>query len=289
MPRPDVVIVGYLGSLDVHLCRLIWRGVPVVLDQLAFAGDTARDRGIGRPWMVRMLDRVDRWAVAASDIVLVDTEENLGLIVPDDLRRRGLVVAVGAPDAWFRPTAARPDGPLRVVFFGLYTPLQGAPVIGEAMALLADHAIAWTMVGSGQDLEATRRLAGPVSTATWIDWVDAGELPDLVGGHDVCLGIFGAGPKAHRVVPNKVYQGAAAGCAMVTSDTPPQRRAMGDAAVYVPAGDAMALRDALASLAADRSRCGAMRAAARSRAEQEFRPAAVVASLVDRLRLLVAG
>ena len=88
MARPDAVIVGYLGSLDVHLCRLIWRGVPVVLDQLAFAGDTARDRGIGRPWMVRMLDRVDRWAVTAADIVLVDTEENLALI-PDDLRGAG--------------------------------------------------------------------------------------------------------------------------------------------------------------------------------------------------------
>ena len=57
------------------------------------------------------------------------------------------------------------------------------------------------------------------------------EGPALVAGHDVCLGIFGTGVKAQLVVPNKVYQGAAAGCAVVTSDTAPQRRALGENAV----------------------------------------------------------
>ena len=54
----------------------------------------------------------------------------------------------------------------------------------------------------------------------WIDWVDADELPGVVAEHDVCLGIFGTTDKAPRVVPNKVYQGVASGCAVVTSDTP---------------------------------------------------------------------
>ena len=65
----------------------------------------------------------------------------------------------------------------------------------------------------------------------------AAELPALVAGHDVCLGIFGSAAKAARVVPNKVFQGAAAGCALVTSDTPPQRRVLDGAAVLVPPGD----------------------------------------------------
>ena len=73
----------------------------------------------------------------------------------------------------------------------------------------------------------------------------AANLPALVAGHDVCLGIFGTGDKALRVVPNKVFQGAAAGCAIVTSDTAPQRRALGDAAVLVPPGDPEALAAAL--------------------------------------------
>lgn len=279
---PDVVIVGYLGSIDIHLARLLWRRTPLVLDQLTFAGDTARDRGVGRPWIVRSLDRLDRSAVSAADTVVVDTEESLDLI-PSDWRHRGLVVPVGAPESWFSPPKAPRDGPLRVVFFGLYTPLQGATVIGEAMALLRDAPIEWTMIGSGQDLEATRRRAGSVPRATWIDWVDADELPSLVAGHDVCLGIFGTGVKALRVVPNKVYQGAAAGCAVVTSDTPPQRRALGDAGLYVPAGDASALKEMILSLAADRDRCREAGESARHCAETAFRSATVVTPLVERL------
>src|ERR1700729_3727937 len=50
LPAPDVVIVGYLGHFDVHLARLLFRRVPVVLDHLVGASDTGRDRrGGGGP------------------------------------------------------------------------------------------------------------------------------------------------------------------------------------------------------------------------------------------------
>ena len=175
------------------------------------------------------------------------------------------MVAVGAPAAWF--AAARPpptsDGPLRVVFFGLYTPLQGAPVIGAALGVLAGAPVAVTMVGTGQDEAETKAAAAANPAVRWLDWVPAAELPALVAGHDVCLGIFGTGDKALRVVPNKVFQGAAAGCAVVTSDTPPQRRALGDAAVLVPPGDPAALAEALRRLAADRAELARLRAGPR--------------------------
>ena len=113
--------------------------------------------------------------------------------------------------------------------------------------------------------------------------MDPDELPGLVAGHDVCLGLFGTTPKAGRVVPNKVFQGAAAGCAVVTADTPPQRAALGDAAVYVSAGDAGALAAALRELATDRDRLWELRQAAYRRADETFRPAVVVRPLLERL------
>src|SRR6201987_1043682 len=44
--RPDVVVVGYLGHFDVHLARLLYRRgkVPIVLDHLISAANTAKDR-----------------------------------------------------------------------------------------------------------------------------------------------------------------------------------------------------------------------------------------------------
>src|SRR6201993_2373142 len=44
--RPDAVVVGYLGHFDVHLARLLYRRgrVPLVLDHLIRAANTAKDR-----------------------------------------------------------------------------------------------------------------------------------------------------------------------------------------------------------------------------------------------------
>jgi glycosyltransferase involved in cell wall biosynthesis len=104
-----------------------------------------------------------------------------------------------------------------------------------------------------------------------------------VAEHDVCLGIFATSPKGRRVVPNKVYQGAAAGCAIVTSDTAPQRRLLGDDALLVPPGDAAALAGALRDLAADRDTCERWRSAARAAARDRFTPSAIVEPLRRRL------
>ena len=285
LPAPDVVVVGYLGHFDVHLARLIFRRVPVVLDHLVGASDTARDRRLdGGPRQV-LLRMIDSAALRAADIVVVDTEEHLAALPPRH-RQRAVVVPVGAPSGWHaaaRPADQDSSEPLRVVFYGLYTPLQGTPVIGAALGRLAGAPIEVTMIGSGQDEAETKAAAAANPAVRWLDWVPAAELPALVAGHHVCLGIFGTGDKARRVVPNKVFQGAAAGCAVVTSDTPPQRRALADAALLVPPGDAEALAAALLRLAGDRAELVRLRGLAHRLAQQRFTPEAIVAPLVSRL------
>jgi glycosyltransferase involved in cell wall biosynthesis len=113
--------------------------------------------------------------------------------------------------------------------------------------------------------------------------VTAEDLPGVVGAADVCLGIFGTSAKALRVVPNKVFQGAAAGCAIVTSDTGPQRRVLGSAAVLVPPGDPDALAAALRSLAADRTELARLRQESSKLARAEFAAARIAAPLVSCL------
>jgi len=284
IPPVDAIVVGYMGHFDVHLARHRWKHVPVVLDHLTSARETAVDRGVSSRPLLAVLERIDRSALRAADVICVDTEEHLESL-PEDVRGRGVVVPVGAATAWFSPGSS-PHGPLlEVVFFGLYTPLQGALVIGKAIGLLGDRDdIRFTMVGNGQDYLGTRRAAGHGAPVTWLDWVEPEELPSVVARHHVCLGIFGSGPKALRVVPNKVFQGAAAGCAIVTSDTPPQRRALGESAAFVPPGDPGALAEALGALASSRDRLQALRQAAKRRAEDAFRPPAVAAFLRERLR-----
>jgi glycosyltransferase involved in cell wall biosynthesis/SAM-dependent methyltransferase len=301
MPAPDVVVVGYLGHFDVHLARLMFRRAPVVLDHLVGASDTARDRRLdGGPRQI-VLRLIDSAALRAADIVVVDTDEHLAAL-PPRYRSRAVVIPVGAPAAWYeaaRPVPGEqaaaapppsgpqagddPRAPLRVVFYGLYTPLQGTPVIGAALSKIAGAGIEVTMVGGGQDAAQARAAATANPAVRWLDWVPAADLPALVAGHDVCLGIFGTGDKALRVVPNKVFQGAAAGCAIVTSDTPPQRRALGDAAVLVPPGDPGALAAALLRLADDRAGLDRLRHQAHTLARRRFAPGQIVAPLAAKL------
>jgi glycosyltransferase involved in cell wall biosynthesis len=286
MSAPDVVLVGYLGHFDVHLARLLFRRVPVVLDHLVGASDTARDRRLGGIARQALLRTIDAGALRAADIVVVDTEEHLARL-PERHQARAVVVPVGAPSAWHLAAApAQQDDagrPLRVVFYGLYTPLQGASVIGAALGRIAGAPIEVTMIGDGQDKAATMAAAGTSDAVRWLDWVPAAELPALVASHDVCLGIFGAGEKALRVVPNKVFQGAAAGCAIVTSDTPPQRRALAGAGVLVPPGDPDALAAALLRLAGDRTELARLRRQAREVAEEQFIPERIVIPLTRKL------
>ena len=284
LDRPDALVVGYMGHFDVHLGRRLWPRVPLVLDHLVFAADTAADRRIDPGLRTRILKVVDRAAIEAADVPCIDTDEHRELL-PLDSRERAVVVPVGAPSAWFRMPENRPVPPLRVVFFGLYTPLQGAPVIGRAIARLADDGaeIEFTMIGRGQDYAHTRAAAGGAPIARWLEWVDPAELPSRIADHDVCLGIFGTGPKARRVVPNKVFQGAAAGCAIVTSDTLPQRAMLASGAVFVPPGNVASLAAALLGLVEDTGRLSELRRAAHRRAEEAFRPAVVVSPLRQRL------
>lgn len=284
LPKPDAVLVPYLAHFDIHLARRLWPRTPIILDHFLFIGDTARDRGTRSRPLLGAFDRLDRAAVRAADLVIVDTEGHRQLL-PEPQKAGAVVVPVGAPKEWFHKPEPHSAGPVRVIFFGIYTPLQGAPVIGWALRKLeADPAVVRvTMVGRGQEYELTRLGAGTAPAVEWLDWVEYSKLQALVAEQDICLGIFSANAKGMRVVPNKVYQGAAAGCAIVTSDSAAQREALGDAAVFVPPDDPHALTAALRDLVADPARVWSLRQAAYDRAVEAFTPAAVVRPLDERL------
>ncbi|MBL0885877.1 glycosyltransferase [Myceligenerans indicum] len=309
--RPEAVLVGYMGHFDVVLARVLFPRSVVVLDHLIFAGDTAADRGAAG-LRVRLLNVLDRVATSCADLVITDTDEHRAMLPAP---AKGVTVPVGAPATWFdaadRPMADggpsadgqpmadggpsadggdrdqldadAPGGALRLVFFGLYTPLQGAAVIAEAIrdAVASGTDLRVTMIGTGQDLGSAREILAGTSGITWHGWVEPAELPALVARHDVCLGIFSDTPKGLRVVPNKVYQGLAAGCVVVTSDTPPQRRAVGEVAELVPPGDPAALSATLTALTDPARLAEARTRLARGRAS--VRPESVVEPLLTAL------
>ena len=107
--RPDAVLVGYLGHFDVVLARVLFPRTPIVLDHLIFASDTAKDRGLSGGGVVgrlayRLLEGIDRAALAAADVVVLDTDDHRALL-PARARGKEAVVPLGG--SGMRPAEPR--------------------------------------------------------------------------------------------------------------------------------------------------------------------------------------
>lgn len=245
--KPDAILVGYMGHFDVLLAHHVFKGVPIILDHLIFAGDTAKDRG-AQGIKVRMLNKLDRMAIDAATLILLDTREHQSMCAPTDST---MVVPVGASSEWYQAGATHNTSERNgIVFYGLYTPLQGTPIIARAIRELASRGVKApiTLIGNGQDYTRVRQILTGCDNAEFLDWVEPEQLPDLVASHAISLGIFSTTPKGLHVVPNKVYQSLAAGCAVITSGTAPQKRILGDGVMYTIPGDASSLADAIEQL-----------------------------------------
>jgi len=268
-PRPELVVVPYLGQLDaivlLPFARL--RRVPVVLDfPLPLHEAVVVDRGLvgtGNP-TARLLRAVDWLALHAADLVVVLSETRARTIGAEYgvAPERFAVVRLGAETSVFEPApppATRPgnNDRLQVLFYGQFAPMHGLPTVIEAARTLQQEKIDWTIIGTGQDDRHLRHWIETERPAnvTWIDWVPYAELAEKIAAADLCLGLFGTSAKAQVSIPNKVYQAVAVGRAIATLDSDAVRELLpaGSPGVYLvaePTPEALVatLRSALSQL-----------------------------------------
>ena len=245
----DVLVVGYPGHFDLPSAKRAARGRPIVFNPLValadtFVEDRRRFRGGSAP--ARVLERVDRAAFRAADLVVADTEAQAELFRSLGARRVE-VCFVGAEERVFRP-GWKPADDFVALFVGKLIPLHGLETILDAARLAPD--VPFRIVGSGQldDL-----LAARPANVEWIRWIEYERLADELHVCGCALGVFGTSAKAARVIPNKVFQALACGVPVVTADTRAVRELLDErSALLVPPGDAAALAEAVGRLAADR-------------------------------------
>jgi glycosyltransferase involved in cell wall biosynthesis len=292
----DVLLVPEFRHKDMPLARVLAGRRRLVFDPLVSRHDTlVRDWGLhaeGSP-QARWNRRLDRWALSLADLVLCDTwahgalYESLG-VERSRLRR----VLVGAEDVFFAVGPSPAGGPVRIVYLGGFLPLHGTRTVVEAVARLereSDRLPAFEveMVGSGMDWDAARAEAARLGCRrlSFTGGVAYAEAPRVLADAHVVLGAFGTGAKAGRVIPHKVYQGLAAGRAVVTGDGEGIREVF-DPGVHlaaVPRGDAAALAGTLARLIADPQGRTTLACAGRERALAVATPDRIGQSLVAAL------
>ena len=256
LPRHDVVLVGYLGHLDV---LLLWpfarlRRVPVVWDAFLSLYDTVvNDRQLvsARNPLAKILFAWEWLACRAADYVLLDTRAHADYFVSTfgiPPERTGNV-PVGVEPEIFYPGDRKPEnteGPLVILFYGQCIPLHGISTILQAAQAADDLPIHWILIGQGQEEQKIREIlqGNSPKNIEWIPWVPYDQLVEYIWRSDICLGIFGSSGKAGRVIPNKVFQVIACAKPLITRDSPAIRELLGPdmPGVYlVNPGDAEAL------------------------------------------------
>jgi len=291
-------VVGFNGQLDCLLLRWLVRRqpTPILFAPLVTVTETlVDDRNLFAAGSVRarLARTLDRLSLTVATRVVIDAEAHRQYVI-DTFNLPPERVAtwhLGADDEVFKPLPL-PErrGRVHVLFYGTFLPLHGVHTILAAAARLRDQtAIDWLFVGTGPEraaCAAQARAAG-LERMVFHDWVAYDHLGETIAAADICLGIFGVTPKARMVVPNKVFQAAMVGRAVITADTPAVREifAHGETAWLCPPGDAAALADGIATLTADAAlrqrlgrQAGALMAERFSAAEQGRRLAEILSA-----------
>lgn len=298
LPRIDLVHVPCFRQRDIAAAHRYARrrSLPLLFDPLISAYDKQVFERDKFPEHSTRAGRLRNWESSLfghADAVLADTTEHARFFadtlgVPGD---RLHVVFVGAEEALFKPETPphAPNDPLEVLFYGSFIPLQGPEMIVEAARLYNGPPVRWVLLGNGPlRAECERRTAG-LSNVVFENWVPYEQLPDRIRRADILLGVFGATPKAQRVIPNKVFQALGCGKPLVTCRAPAYPAGLleleNSGIRWVPAGDGEALARAVAELAAQPQQLATLGAQARTRYEQFF----AAERVKEQLRSALAG
>jgi glycosyltransferase involved in cell wall biosynthesis len=207
----------------------------------------------------RALRSVESRAYQIADMIIVDTDLNSRYFVETFGLAASKVMALplSIDETIFRLNPYRPHGDTcTVLFIGTFVPLQGVDVIAQAAVALASRRdIRFRLIGSGQTAKAVEHIltSHPSANVEWVaQWIDGETLADEIRRADICLGIFGSGPKTQRVWPLKNYAYMAIGRAIITGDTLQAKHLLqhADSAPFltVPPGDPSALASTILEL-----------------------------------------
>jgi len=233
---------------DVVLAR--WRvaapGVPLVYTHHFTVS-------LGAGWLqplCRGYERLTTWLARAATVVVTSTPSYRVLVCggpPCDCRviPWGVDFVDGGP----RPPRPTPGaGPLRVLLVGQLRRYKGHDVaIGAVRGL---DRVELTIVGSGPRRAELEAATADVPNISMLSGVDDAALADLYAHHDVVLLPAVNRSEAFGIA---LLEGMAAGCVPVASDLPGVCDIAGSAGRLFPAGDSVALRSVLSSLAEDES------------------------------------
>ncbi len=255
----DLIFVGFAPQLVVPFFRRLRKRELAVdffislYDTLVWDRRKIRD---GSP-AARFLKRIDQKTLAAADYVVTDTKAH-GAYFAKELGadpKKERILYLEADGSVYYPRSQKKNGGKKdkfvVLYFGSVLPLQGVPVILEAVGLLKKREdIFFTIIGPLGD-----RMEKPENpNAEYVPWLSQEDLAERVAGADLCLaGHFdGSIEKARRTIPGKAYIYRAMGKPMILGENAANRELFDEEdgkTCFVEMGNPEALAAKIESLA----------------------------------------
>lgn len=226
MIRPDLIWIPCFRQRDLTAAKRYARlhHIPVLFDPLISAYDKRvyeRQKITPDSRQAKHLKKWETKLFQKADLVLADTEAHAQYFskelktAPQNIH----TVPVGAEEALFQPQPAPSSKQrLEVLFYGSFIPLQGTKIIIDAARLVPEAD--WILLGDGKLKNKRQEESQSLPHVRFETWIPYDKLADRIGQADILLGIFGATPKAQRVIPNKFYQTIACARPLITMDAP---------------------------------------------------------------------
>jgi phosphatidyl-myo-inositol alpha-mannosyltransferase len=213
----------------------------------------------------------------------VDLHQYVGRLRP----LNGAEAVVASPDVSVEP----PSAPLTIVFVGRHEERKGLVVLLEAFERLRREATSaglrgarLNVVGEGPATIRLKERFGADDAVNWLGAVDDAEKARQLASADVFVA-----PSLHGESFGVVLlEAMAAGTPVIASDLPGYRLAAGEAARFVPPGDATALATGLVAVLGDAGERDRLRALAAERVSA-YSMEEIAGRYVKRYEALIGG
>ncbi len=177
------------------------------------------------------------------------------------------VIRCGIDLDFFEMQPTREADPPRVLFVGRLDPVKGVSVLLAAVRLLVERGVRFEVdiVGSGSIEDALRHEAADLPQVTFLGEQPPSEVRSaLVRAQVFCLPSFDEG------IPVSIMEAMAVGTPVVATAVAgvPELAVDGETALVVPAGNEVALADALERILADRDLAARLTRSGRQRVEE---------------------
>ena len=225
MKEFDLVFVGFAPQLVVPFFRRL-RKRELVVDFFISMYDTLvydREKFKEGSLPAKFLKWLDRRTLALADYIITDTKAH-GRYFTEELEAepgKMHTLYLEADSTVYYPRIQNKRGEIKdkfvVLYFGSVLPLQGVPVILEAIHLLKErNDIYFYVIGPlGESDEKSED-----ANVEYISWLSQKELAEKIAEADLCLAghFHGTIEKAKRTIPGKAYIYKAMGKPMILGD-----------------------------------------------------------------------